>query len=159
MGGLLYITSCFSLAVFEILSLSLLFGILIIMCLILDLFWFILFGALVLSELGCQFPSGNFSAIFSSNKFSTLFSLFFWDPYSVNVSLLNVIEVPYQFSFLKILFYLLLFGLFPLSCLPDCCTASSNLLLIPCSVFFISVIMFFSSNWLFFVFSISLSFH
>ena len=42
----LYITSCFSLAAFKILSLSLTFDILIVMCLDVHVFGFILFGSL-----------------------------------------------------------------------------------------------------------------
>ena len=46
LGVPLYVTSCFSLTTFEILSLSLIFAISIIMCLGMDLFGLVLFGNL-----------------------------------------------------------------------------------------------------------------
>ena len=59
MGALLQVTICFSLAVFKILSLSLTFGVLIMMHLGVVLFASILFGFYVLPRLVCLFPSPN----------------------------------------------------------------------------------------------------
>ena len=71
-GVPLYITCCFFIAAFKILSLCLIFAIVYIMCLAVDLFGFILFKTL----LSISFPKlGEFSAITSSNKFSAPFSL------------------------------------------------------------------------------------
>ena len=78
MGVFLHVTSCFSLTVFKILSLSLVFAILIIMCLGVDLFGFILFGTLCASStwMSVSFSRlGKFSAIISSDKFSAPFSV------------------------------------------------------------------------------------
>ena len=55
MRVLLHVTSCFPLDAFKILSLALIFAILIIMCLGVDLFGFILFGLPL--TLRCMFPS------------------------------------------------------------------------------------------------------
>ena len=78
MGIPVYVTSCFSLATFKILSLFLIFVILITMCLGVDPFEFILFGTLCAS-LTCMSASFSrlrkFSAIISSNKLSASFSL------------------------------------------------------------------------------------
>ena len=74
----LYVTSCFSLAAFKILSLLLFFTNLITTCLSVDLFGFILFGTLCASWtwMSVSFPRlGKFSAIISSNKLSAPFSL------------------------------------------------------------------------------------
>ena len=71
------------------------FAILIMICLAVGLFGFILSGTLCAS---CSWISGSFfrfrkfSAIISSNTFSTPFSLLLWDPYNVNVSALDVVS-------------------------------------------------------------------
>ena len=68
-----YFTSCFSFAAFKILSLSLKLGVLIMMCLGLCLFEFILFGASALPECAWLFPSpgcGHFLSLFFSNRVS-----------------------------------------------------------------------------------------
>lgn len=61
-----------------------------------------------------SFPRlGKFSAIIFSNKFSALFHylFFFWNPYSVNVPMLDVTSISLKlFSFKKIIF-------------PFCCSA------------------------------------
>ena len=80
-GVCLYVTSWSSLAAFK--SLSLIFDILITMCLGVDLFGFILFGAPWFVDLvACSFPQIRkvFSYYFLS-RYSAPFSLFFfWDP-------------------------------------------------------------------------------
>ena len=55
MGVPLYVTSCFYLDAFNVVSLSLSFDILIIMCLDVGLFGFLLFGTLGLLELDVSF--------------------------------------------------------------------------------------------------------
>ena len=73
----LYVINCFSLAAFKIFPLT--FAILIITCLVVNLFGFILFGTLYASctWMSVSFPRlGKFSAIISSNRFSVPFSLF-----------------------------------------------------------------------------------
>ena len=72
----LYITNCFSLAAFKILFFT--FDILIIMCLGVGLFGFILFE-MFRASWTCMSASfnrlGKFSTIISSNSFSVIFSL------------------------------------------------------------------------------------
>uniref|UniRef100_A0A9L0INV3 Uncharacterized protein n=1 Tax=Equus asinus TaxID=9793 RepID=A0A9L0INV3_EQUAS len=78
MGFPLYVACCLSLAAFRILSFSLILDILIVTCLDVGLFGFILFGALCDS---CTWMSvsflrlGMFSTIISSNRFSAPLSL------------------------------------------------------------------------------------
>nr|KAF6387751.1 hypothetical protein mMyoMyo1_008189 [Myotis myotis] len=78
MGIPLYVTEFLSLAVFKILSLSFALGILIMMCLGVVLFGFLLFGVLCASWT-CKSISftrwGKFSVIISSNRFSISCSL------------------------------------------------------------------------------------
>ena len=77
-GVSLYILSCFSLAAFKILSVSLTFDTLIITCLAVDLFGVLFFGSPWVSWIWMpvSFPRlGKFSVISSSNKISALFSL------------------------------------------------------------------------------------
>uniref|UniRef100_A0A9L0SPR2 Uncharacterized protein n=1 Tax=Equus caballus TaxID=9796 RepID=A0A9L0SPR2_HORSE len=79
LGVSLYVTCCFSLSAFKILSLSLILDILIIVCLGVGLFGFILFGTFCASwiKTSVSFPRlGKFSAIISPNKLSASFSLF-----------------------------------------------------------------------------------
>ena len=69
----MYVTSCFSLAAFKILSLSWNFDILIKMCLAVGLFGFLLFGTLCVSWTWVTFSLlrlGKFSIITFSNRFS-----------------------------------------------------------------------------------------
>ena len=99
MGFPLYVTCCFSLADFNILSLCLVFVSLISMCLGLFLLGFILYGTLCTSWtlLTISFTMlGNFSTIISSKFFSYPFFLSsFWDPYNLNVGAFDIIpEVP-----------------------------------------------------------------
>ena len=78
MGVLLYIPCCFPLAAFNILSLSLIFAILMTMCLGVVFFGLILFGALCAfwAWISVSFPKlGKFSVIMSSNMFSAPYSL------------------------------------------------------------------------------------
>ena len=68
MGAHFQVTNCFSLSAFKILSLSLKFGILIMMCLDLGLFGFILFGIICASW---TYMSISFTRL---GKFSVMFS-------------------------------------------------------------------------------------
>ena len=83
MRVLLYVTCCISLAAFKILCSSLIIAILIIFCFGVFLFGLILFGTLSNSWIwmSVSFPGlGKFSAIMSSNMFSSLFSLLLLGP-------------------------------------------------------------------------------
>ena len=107
MGVPLYVTCCFSLAALNILSLSLIFAILITVCLAVIFFGLILSGTRFLDLVA--FPRlGKFSAVMSSDMLSAPFFLFsFWDPYNVNASMLDVVlKVSYtvliSFYFKKI---------------------------------------------------------
>ena len=76
LGSPLYVTFCFFLSAFKIISLFLSFNILIIMCHDLHLLGFILFGTVCASWtwMSISFPRlGYFSAITSSNNFSAPF--------------------------------------------------------------------------------------
>ena len=95
MGVPSYMTLCFSLAAFKILSLT--SAIWIMICLNVDLFGFIFLGTLCSF---CTFISvsffrfGKFSAIISSNTFFDpllSLSLFFWNPYHAYVGMFYII--------------------------------------------------------------------
>ena len=91
-GPPLYITSCFFLAAFNILSLCLISAILIKICLGLALFVLVLFGTLCLLDLKVCFPflcEGNFPCYVC--PFPSLSLSSFWDPYNANVSTLDVV--------------------------------------------------------------------
>ena len=94
MGAPLQKTNCFSLAAFKILSLSLTFDILSMMCLGVGIFRFILFGLLVLSRLVCLFLSASegSSLSFSFQKVSNfLLSLFsFQHHHDANIGTLEL---------------------------------------------------------------------
>ena len=114
------------------------------------LFVFILFGTLCASWTCMSFSSirlGKFLVTISLNRFDPLFSLFsFWYPYDVDVVMLHVSKVP----FLKIFFFFfsdLVFSNTLSSKSMIQSSASTNLLFILSSVFFIS-------DWLFFMISI-----
>ena len=95
MGFPLYVTCCFSLAAFYILSLYLVFVSLISMCLGMFFLGFIcmgLFAPLGLDEL-FPFPVGE---IFNDNVFKNfpipfLFLFYFWDPYNLNVGVFDIV--------------------------------------------------------------------
>ena len=94
---------------FNILSLSLIFVSLIVMCLSVFLLGFILPGTLCASKtwLIISFSMlGKFSAIISSNIFSGPFSLLSsWDPYNVNVHVIMLFQRSFRLaSFIFILF-------------------------------------------------------
>lgn len=79
---------------FKILSLTFNSVIVIVMCLCVDLFGFVLFGALWTSWIWMSVSFlrvRKFLDIVSSNKLSAFFPLFFGDPYNVNVVLLDVV--------------------------------------------------------------------
>ena len=67
-------------------------------CLDVSLLGFILFGTFWASYTWMSvsfFRFRNFSAIILSNTFLTLFSLFFWITYNMNISIVDVVqEVP-----------------------------------------------------------------
>ena len=93
MGIPLYVICCFSLVAFNIFSLSLIFVILIAMCHGVFLCGFILYGILRASWTWVivSFPRLRCFQLLSLQIFSQALSLFFWDAYSVNVSVLNVV--------------------------------------------------------------------
>ena len=96
MGIPLYVNCCFSLAVFNIFSLHLIFVSLINMCLGVFLLGFVLYGTLCTSctRLTLSLPIlGKFSSVVSSNIFSVpfFFLFFFWDPYNSDVVEFNVV--------------------------------------------------------------------
>ena len=90
----LYVTSCFSLAAFNILSSCLISGNLISMCLNMFLLGFILLGILctswtwlTISHAGEVFNYNLFKIFLSA--FLILFSI--WDPYNSNVGVFNIV--------------------------------------------------------------------
>ena len=96
MGFPLYVTCCFSLSAFNILSLCLAFVSLISMCLGVFLLGFILYGTLCPSWtwLTISFSMlGKFSTIITSNFFSYpfLFLFFFLDPYNLNIDAFDIV--------------------------------------------------------------------
>ena len=99
-----------------LITLSLIFVSLITMCLSVFPFGFILLGTLCDSWtwLTISFPMfGKFSAIMSSNIFSSPFFLclfFFWYPYNANVGACNILPEVSQSSFLFILFSIFCFA-------------------------------------------------
>lgn len=93
MGIPLYVICCLSLAVL-LSSLYSTFAILITVCLGLTLFGLILFGTLSFLDLDICFVSQGSFQLLCSKVFSAPFSLFFfWDPYIVNVNMLDVSEI------------------------------------------------------------------
>ena len=91
----LYVIFCFSLAVFNIFSLNLIFVSLIKMCLGVFLLGFILYGTLCFLDLGDYFLS-HVKKVFHYNLFKYflspfLFLFFFWDPYNSNVGAFSVV--------------------------------------------------------------------
>lgn len=97
---------------------------------------------------------GKFSAIISSNRFSIPLSLLLWDLSNVNVSMLVVVQAslnPHWFLF--IFSFCCSHGVISTNLFSRLLIRSStttNLLLISSTVFSISVIEFFSSDWVFF---------
>ena len=120
MGFPLYVTCCFSLAAFNILSLCLIFVSLINMCLGMFLLGFILYGTLCTSWtwLTISFSTlGKFSSIISSKFFSYL--LFFYSPGTPIIWMLVCLilsiglwDYPQFILFLQLLFFIALFLLF-----------------------------------------------
>ena len=83
----LYVTSCFSLAAFKILSLSWNFAILIMMCLQMGLFGVLLVGTVSFLDL-CDFFSHHVRDVFHHYFFKQIFYpllFFFWLPYSMDI--------------------------------------------------------------------------
>ena len=123
-------------------------------CLHVGLLGFILFRILCSSctwKSASSFNFVNFSAIASSNTFFTLLSLSF--PYGAPI--MQVLEywmsqMSLKLSSFFVFLFAVLIGWFQLFYLFNhTCSVSPILLLTPSSVFFISVIVFFSSGWYF----------
>ena len=97
MGFPLYVTCCFSLAAFNILSLCLVFVSFVSMYLGMFLLGFILYGTLCASWTWLTFyfsMLGKFSTIISSKNFLIPFLfLFFWDPCNSNVGAFVIVPV------------------------------------------------------------------
>ena len=124
------------------------------MCLNMFLLVFILCGILCAcwTWLTASFSIlGKFSTIMTSNIFSCPLSLFsFWDPYNVNVGEFNVVPEVSEAIFISFhsFFFILFFSVIStiLSSRSLICSfVSVILLLIPSSIFFISVIVLFIS--------------
>ena len=132
-------------------------------CFFVDLLGFILFGTLCISCILKSFSFfrfRKFSSIISSYTFSTFFSLsspsgapimqmlvcLMLSQRSLKLSLFFKICFPFH-CYDWVIFIILPFRLLMHSCI------SPNLLLIPSSIFFISLTVFFSSDWFFFIFS------
>ena len=160
MGFPLYVTCCFSLAAFNILSLCLVFVSLISMCLGMFLLGFILYGTLCASWtwLTISFSMlGKFSTIISSKVFS--YTFFFSSFSGTHIIQMLVCLIVSQRS---LRLSSVLFILFPLFCSSEVIStilsssslihssASDILLLIASRVFLISVIVLFVSVCLFF---------
>ena len=92
MGFSLYVTCCFSLAAFNILSLCLVFVSLISMCLGMFLLGFILYGTLLL---GLDYFLFHVGEIFNYNLFKIFLIpfifLFFWDAYNSIVGAFGIV--------------------------------------------------------------------
>ena len=155
----LYVTCCFSLAAFNILSWGLVLVSLISMCLGVFLLGFILYGTLVLLDLIDYFLF-HVGDTFNHNLFKNfpihfLFPFFFWDSYNSKVGVFDI--VPEVSETVLTSFHSVYFSLFFRSYfhhfifqLTELISASDILLLIPSRVFLISVIVLFVSVWLFF---------
>ena len=117
----LFMTPCFFLVAFRILSLT--FGILIVICLCVCLFGFTLFGTLCASFrwIIFFFRFGKFPAIISSNTFLTPFFLLLLELLSCDCSHIwrypQSHMLPLFFSFVFLSAFLM--GWFLLFCLPD----------------------------------------
>ena len=110
MGFPLYVTCCFSIAAFNILSLCLVFVSLISMYLGVFLLGFILYGTLCLLDLIDYFLF-DVEEIFNYNLFKNffipfLFLLFSWDPYNLMLLHLIVSQRSLFFSFFLLYFAL-----------------------------------------------------
>ena len=161
MGFPLYVTCCFSLAAFNILSLCLVFISLISLCLL----GFILYGTLCASWTWSTFLF-LFGEIFNYNLFKKflipfLFLFSFWVPYNSNFSAFDI--VPEVSEAILSSFHSFYFILPFRSCFHHltsssliCSFASDILQLIPSSIFLTSVIVLFVAACLFFNFSRSL---
>ena len=127
MGAPLQVTNCFSLAAFKILSLSLTFCILIMMCLAVGLFGSILFGTICTSwtYMSISFTTlGKFSVIiFFKWVFNFLLALFsLQHPHEIYIGMLEVVpEAPYTLFILLNSFFLfaVLIGCFLLPYIPN----------------------------------------
>ena len=92
-GVPLYVTSCFSLAAFRILSLSLNFAILIVMCFGVGLFWFLLIGTLSASWTcsSHQIREVSHHYFFKQVFYSLLFFFTLWYPYDTDIIMFHVV--------------------------------------------------------------------
>ena len=109
---------------------------------------------------GFHFRLGNFSATTSLNKFSALF-LSFWDACNAKeLFLARSLSSFNQFSFfITLFFFSLQLGYFPLPWLPDHWSVLLHNLIccwLPLVYFFISSVKILPSDWIFFIFYLSL---
>ena len=155
MGVPFYVTFCFSLDAFNIFSLNLIFISLINMCLGVFFLGFILYGTLLrFLDLGDYFLS-HVREVFAYNLFKYflrpfLFLFFFWDAYNSNVGVFSVVPEVSEIVFNSFHSFSLFCSLAVISTILPSSTfihssASVIPLLIPSSVFFISVIVLFIS--------------
>ena len=162
MGFPLYVTCCYSLDAFNILSLFLIFVSLISMCLGIFLLRFILYGTLCASWnwWNISFSMlGNFSTIISSKIFVFTFFLFssFGNPVTQMLVHLILSQTSLRLSSVLFILLTLFFSSKVISTILSSSSliysyASDILLLIPSRVFLISVIVLFVSVCLFFNF-------
>ena len=128
-----------------IFSLSLIFALLIIVCLGMVLLELIMFGTLYFLDLDIWISRiGKFWVIMSSNKFSVRFSLFSpWDPYNECSRMLFQRSLKLSSSFYSFFCFTLVISIALYASLLIHSSVSFSVLLIPFSVVFISLIVFF----------------
>ena len=114
MGFPLYVTCCFSLVAFNILSLCLVFVSLISMCFGMFLLEFILYGTF--QSLGLDYFPFHVGQNFNYNLFKNflipfLFLFFFWDSYNSNVGVFDIVPEVSEtiLSSFHSLYFILLF--------------------------------------------------
>ena len=161
----MYVTCCFSLAAFNILSLCLVFVSLISMSWHVSPWVYPVWDSLCLLDLIDYFPF-QVGEIFNYNLFKSflipfLFLFFFWDPYNLNVGVFDIVPEVSETTLISFHSFYLFCSSEVISTILSSSSlihssASGILLLIPSRVFLISVIVLLVSICLFFISSRSL---